>query len=203
MLRQAGQPASGSDEGIAREFARGFVANFGKSYSAFHGYAIAEAPAPTGDTAEVTLRMYEQLEPDLGRAAKLVRALESSLAEQMVVPQLLRWYRGLAPEDRLDYVRRVVNVSEPELGKMKFQLRRRGQAWKIVDATFTTDAGSRASMSAMVHDFKAVAAIAGVDTGDEPSDADRGVERFGRGLFWVLVGGGTLWAAAKFLRRRR
>jgi len=202
MMRQAGQEVSGSDERIAREFARGFVANFGRTYSAFHGYAFAETPAPAGDTAEVTIRMYEQTRPDPGRASKLVRMLESNVAEQMVVPELLRWYRGLAPADRLDFVRRLVNVSEPELSRLKFQLRRRGQTWKIVDAALTTDAGARVALSQLMREFKTVVDIAGADDDDGHSAAYRTGQAFGKLLFWLVVTGAGLWAAVKFFRRR-
>jgi hypothetical protein len=96
-------------------------------------------------------------------------------------------------------VRRIVNVSEPEMSRITFQLRRRGQTWKIVDAAFTTDAGGRASLSQLMREFKSVAAI----TGDDHSAAYRTGEAFGRMLFWLLVLGAGLWVVVKMLRRRR
>ncbi len=201
MLRPAGIDASGSPESVARGFAEGFVAKVGKPYSAFHGYAIADAPAPVGDSAEVTLRMYEQLRPDLGRASAMVRMLESDLAEKMVVPQLLRWYRGLAPEDRLPYVRRVANVGEPEMSRLKLQLRRRGKTWKVVDATFTTDAGGRATLSQMMGEFKTLAKVAGIDAGDGHSAAYRTGRALGQLFGWLVLAGVGLWVVTKVVSR--
>ncbi len=179
----------GPDDGkrSVRAVGEGMSEAFRRTYAAFHGYRIVDAAAAAGETESVVVQLHVNEKPDLARAAHLRRALESDLRDSLLPASLVASYNSLEPEERRAFLERIASEGGPVLGILRFELQRRGRAWKIVDIAVSAEGVPVRTFSMLLQEHRALGEL----VGKNPARRSAAYE-LGRSIGKILFGLGAL-----------